>query len=53
MSPMMFPFLTGMVPPLVKEKLGSVRVTQGPESLRPELVSDHPLRWMLQAVSDP
>ena len=33
MSPMMFPFLTGMVPPLVKEKLG-------PESLRPELISD-------------
>ena len=28
MSPMMFPFLTGMVPPLVKERL------------RPELVSD-------------
>ena len=25
MSPMMFPFLTGMVPPLVKEKLGQAR----------------------------
>ena len=33
MSPMMFPFLTGMVPPLVKEKLGVAR---------PELVSDPP-----------
>jgi len=33
MSPMMFPFLTGMVPPLIKEKLGVAR---------PELVSDPP-----------
>ena len=35
MGPMMFPFLTGMVPPLVKEKLGE-------EVRRPQLISDPP-----------
>ena len=39
MSPMMFPFLTGMVPPLIKEKLGQ---SSSSGVGRPELVSDPP-----------